>query len=300
MTKDRMTDAITGLWVALATPLDSAGGVDHGVLVRHVEGLLSRGCDGVVPFGTTGEGPSFSARERLAAVEAMLAAGVPAARIGLATGYPAIPDAVALTRAALALGLHHALILPPYFYPDATEQGLTEAYAAILDGVGDTRLRATLYHIPQTAGVGVPPGTVAALRARYGATVAGVKDSTGDFSQFRAFRTAAPEVAVCIGNEADIGRALSEGGAGTICGMANVVPGLVRAMFGATPPAPAMRRAIDLIVQGPFTPMVKSVLAAMTGEAAFGRVRPPLVAVDPAVGRRIADALAEIARPAAA
>jgi 4-hydroxy-tetrahydrodipicolinate synthase len=295
-----MNDAITGLWVALATPLTEAGTVDHGALVRHVQVLLAQGCDGVVPFGTTGEGTAFSAAERLAAVEALLAAGVPAGRISLGAGYPAIPDAVALTKAALGLGLTHVLVLPPYFYRDVTEAGLVDAFSAFLDGVRDDRLRATLYHIPQTSGVAIPPAVVAALRARYGRLVAGVKDSSGDFSQFQAFRAACPEVAVCVGNEADIGRALAEGGAGTICGMANIVPGLVRAMF--TDPAAAaapMRAAIGLI-DGPFVPVLKSALAAMTGEAAFGRVRPPLVAAQADLGRRIAAEIAGISRAAAA
>ncbi len=177
-----MNDAITGLWVALATPLTEAGAVDHGAMLRHVRFLLERGCDGVVPFGTTGEGTSFSAHERLAAVEALLAGGIPAAKIGLGAGYPAIPDAIALTKAALSLGLVHVLVLPPYFYRDVSETGIVDAFAAILDGVGDDRLRATLYHIPQTSGVALPPAAVAALRGRYGRLVAGVKDSSGDFA----------------------------------------------------------------------------------------------------------------------
>ncbi|TNC09864.1 dihydrodipicolinate synthase family protein [Methylobacterium terricola] len=295
-----MTNAITGLWVALATPLEATGAVDHGALVRHVRFLTERGCDGVVPFGTTGEGTSFSAPERLAAVEALLAGGIPAERIGLGTGMPAIPDAVALTKAALSLGLAHALVLPPYFYRDVTEAGLVDAFAAYLDGVGDDRLRATLYHIPQTSGVALPPAAVATLRARYGHLVAGVKDSSGDFKQFQAFRAAAPEVAVCVGNEADIGRALAEGGVGTICGMANLVPDLVRAMF--TDPATAegpMRAAIGLI-RGPFVPVLKSAMAAMTGEPAFGRVRAPLVAAEAGIGQRIADEIAGLSRAAAA
>lgn len=294
-----MTNAVAGLWVALATPLDATGAVDHGALARHVRLLMERGCDGVVPFGTTGEGTSFSASERLAAVEALLAAGIPAERIGLGTGMPAIPDAVALTKAALSLGLAHALVLPPYFYRDVTEAGLVDAFAAYLDGVGDDRLRATLYHIPQTSGVALPPASVATLRARYGHLVAGVKDSSGDFAQFRAFRAAAPEVAVCVGNEADIGRALAEGGVGTICGMANLVPDLVRAMFTDPGAAEPMRAAIGLI-RGPFVPVLKSAMAAMTGEPAFGRVRAPLVAAEAGIGERIAAELAGLSRAAAA
>src|SRR5260370_27822498 len=111
-----MTDRITGLWVAMTTPLDADRGVDHPSLVRHGLWLLAQGCDGLVPFGTTGEGPSFSISERVKATEALLNAGVPREKIAIGTGCPAIPDTVALTRPVMALGLTHALILPPFFF----------------------------------------------------------------------------------------------------------------------------------------------------------------------------------------
>ena len=69
-----MHDVIRGLWVAVATPLDAAGAVDREALVRHCHGLLAAGCDGVVAFGITGEGPSFAPQECLTAVEALLQA----------------------------------------------------------------------------------------------------------------------------------------------------------------------------------------------------------------------------------
>jgi hypothetical protein len=202
-----MSDTINGLWVALATPIAADGTVDHAGLVRHAKALTAAGCDGFVPFGTTGEGTSFSAAERLAAIEAMLAGGIEPGRIGLGTGCPAITDTIALTRGALALGLHHVLILPPYFYRDVDAQGIEDAFAAIIDGVGDSRLRTTLYSIPQVSGVGVPPLVAANLRQRFGVMLAGVKDSSAVFENFRAFRAAAPELAIVVGNEADIGRA---------------------------------------------------------------------------------------------
>jgi 4-hydroxy-tetrahydrodipicolinate synthase len=294
-----MSDVIKGLWVALPTPLTEGGAVDRGALVQHAQWLLSEGCDGFVPFGTTGEGPSFSAAERLAAVEAMLAAGIGADRIGLGAGFPALPDTVALVRAGLALGLRHMLLLPPYFYRDVSAQGIEDAFAHVIDEVGDERLRVTLYHIPQTSGVAVPPSAAAALRARFGAIVAGLKDSSGDFAQFQAFRAAAPDIAVTVGNEADIGRALASGGAGTICGMANIAPRLVRAMFTDADAAGPMAEAIAQM-QGPFTPTVKAVLAAQTGEAGWLRVRPPLRPVDAAVGARIARVLEGLAARKAA
>jgi len=208
-----------------------------------------------------------------------------------------LPDTVALTRGALALGLTHALILPPFFFREASEDGLFDAYSAVLDQVGCERLRATLYHIPQVSGVAIPPALVARLRLRYGQLIAGVKESSLDFAQFLAFRKAAPEVAVVIGNEPDIARARAKGGTGTICGMANLVPALVRAMFTSPAPEAAMRAACRLL-DGAFVALLKSALAVQTGEPSWRAVRPPLRAIDAARGAQIVTDLASMSRAA--
>ena len=275
-----MTDTIHGFWVATATPLSADGTVDHVRLAQHALQLFAKSVDGVVLFGTTGEGTSFSAAERLATVEALLKQGIAASRIALGSGFPAVTDSVALTRSALGLGLRHMLILPPYFYRDAPAEGIEDAFAAILDGVADDRLRATLYHIPQVSGVGVPASVAASLRARYGAIVAGLKDSSADFKQFQAFRAAAPDLAITVGNETDIARAVAQGGAGTICGLGNIVPHLVRAMLDGDDAEPQMRAVLSMFTDVPFLPTLKAILAAQTGDAGWLRVRAPLRAAD--------------------
>ena len=272
-----MTEAIRGFWVASATPLATDGSVDSTKLAAHAKTLFSKGVDGVVLFGTTGEGTSFNVAERVATIEAVLKAGVPAERIGIGGGFPAITDSIALTRAVLGLGLRHVLYLPPYFDRGVSPEGIEDAFAAIFDGVGDDRLRAYLYHIPQVSGVAIPTSVAANLPKRYGKVVAGLKDSSGDFKQFQAFRVAAPELAITVGNEADITRAIAGGGAGTICGMANVVPELVKGMVDGKDVEARMKAAVDIVLKTPsFTATLKAILAAQTGDAAWLRVRPPL------------------------
>lgn len=272
-----MSEAIRGFWAASVTPLTADGNVDNAKLAGHALGLFKRGLDGVVLFGTTGEGTSFNVAERIATVEALLKAGVAASRIGLGGGFPAITDSIALTRSALALGVNHVLYLPPYFDRSVTPEGIEQSFAAIFDTVADDRLRATLYHIPQVSGVAVPIQVAANLRKNYGALVAGLKDSTGDFRSFQAFRAAAPELAITVGNETDITRAIAEGGAGTICGMANIVPELVKAMIDGPGAEARMQAAIDVLMSGPsLVPTMKAILAAQTGDAGWLRVRPPL------------------------
>ena len=294
-----MPDMITGLWAAMTTPLDADGNIDHAGLVKHAQFLTANGCDGLVPFGTTGEGTSFSAREKLAAVEALLNAGVPASTIALGTGCPAIPDTIALTRDAMGLGLVHAMILPPYYYRDVTEEGLEDAFAAIIDGVGSDRLRVTAYHIPQVSGVAVPAAALARLRTRYGAIMAGVKDSTGDFNSFLAFRREAPEIGTLVGAEVLIARAKDQGGVGSICGMVNLVPHLVRAMFDGHAGTAAMQAACAAM-EAPFIPTMKAVLAAQTGDAAWRSVRAPFRPANPTRGAHIAAALAAVSARRAA
>ncbi|MHC2622891.1 4-hydroxy-tetrahydrodipicolinate synthase [Bradyrhizobium huanghuaihaiense] len=275
-----MTEAIRGFWVASATPLATDGSVDSAKLAAHARQLFSKGVDGVVLFGTTGEGTSFNAAERIATIEALLKNGIAADRIGIGGGFPAITDSIALTRAVLGLGVRHVLLLPPYFDRNVTPEGIEDAFAAIIDGVADDRLRASLYHIPQVSGVAIPTTVAASLRKRYGKVVAGLKDSSGDFKQFQAFRAAAPELAITVGNEADITRAIAAGGAGTICGMANVVPELVKGMVDGKDVEARMQAAIDVVVKTPsLVATLKAILAAQTGDAGWLRVRPPLRAL---------------------
>jgi 4-hydroxy-tetrahydrodipicolinate synthase len=294
-----MQDGIHGFWVAAATPLDAAGQVDTALLGHHARALFAQGCDGLVLFGTTGEGTSFSAAERIATVRALLDQGIAPRRLALGVGFPAIHDAVGLCRVALTLGLTQVLALPPYFYRDVTEDGLFDAYANLVDQVGNDRLRLTLYNIPQVSGVRVPPDVAARLRSRYGQVIAGVKDSSADFAQFRAFRAAAPDLAVTVGAEPDIGRALAEGGAGTICGMGNVAPDLVRAMFRPNPPVASMQAACGL-VRGPFVALLKAMLAAQSGNAGWLNVRPPLRPATPADGTQRLTQLDALTRQCAA
>ena len=100
MTKPNHAAPVHGLWCAMLTPLDASGRVDHGLLVAHARSLLGKGVDGVAPFGTTGEGQSFSVEERMAGIDALLAAGIPRERVVAATGCAALPETIALTRHA--------------------------------------------------------------------------------------------------------------------------------------------------------------------------------------------------------
>ncbi len=152
-----------GIWPALLTPLTAELAIDIPAFARHACSLLAAGCTGVTPFGTTGEGPSFSVAERIAAVDGLIAGGVPAGRILVSTSCAALPDVVALTRHAVQAGAFGCLMLPPFFLKGVPDQGVIDAYRWVIDQVADPRLRIVLYHIPQVSGVALSHTVVETL-----------------------------------------------------------------------------------------------------------------------------------------
>ncbi len=286
MSADGSNATLRGIWPALLTPLATDLAVDHARFAAHARGLLAAGGGGVTPFGTTGEGPSFSVAERIDAVDALVADGVPAARILVSVSCAALPDTLALTRHALAIGAHGVLMTPPFFLKGVPDQGVIDAYRYVIDGAADPRLRLYLYHIPQIAGVGVSPAAIAALQRLYPKTIAGIKDSgcerAHSLSLAQAFM---PGLTVYVGNEPDLPELGRRGSTGAVSGLANFVPRLVRRLV-AEPDAPGAKRDLERVLRllallGGYslTPALKGVLAILTGERAWLAVRPPLCAL---------------------
>jgi 4-hydroxy-tetrahydrodipicolinate synthase len=264
----------------MLTPLASFGGVDHGLMVAHARSLLDRGVDGIAPFGTTGEGQSFSVAERLAGVDALLAAGIPGERVVAATGCAALPETVALTRHGVQAGCAACLVLPPFFWKDVTDDGLFAWYANVIEAVGDPRLRIYLYHIPQISGTPLSVDLIARLAAAFPDVIAGVKDSAGDWTNTQALLARVPHLAILVGHEPHLPRLLRAGGAGTICGVANLFPALVKALLspGVTP-ADEQRVAtfIEIAFRQPFLAGFKAILAEQTRNPGWQAVRAPLL-----------------------
>ena len=276
-----------GIWPALLTPLTADLAVDMASFARHACALLAAGCSGVTPFGTTGEGPSFSVAERMAAVDGLIAGGVPAARILVSTSCAALPDVVALTRHAVQAGAHGCLLLPPFFLKGVPDQGVIDAYRWVIDQVADPRLRIVLYHIPQVSGVGLSHHVVETLRTRYPQTIIGIKDSGCQRETSLAFAKAfMPALQVWVGNEPDLQVLAAQGSVGAVSGVANVMPHLLQrlvAQFDAADAARDLRRVQEFIgVLGGYgmTAAFKAIMALLTDDPGWARVRPPLVALD--------------------
>jgi len=274
--------SLAGLWCALLTPLGRDGSVDHARLTRHAASLLAQEVDGIAPFGTTGEGQSFSLAERRNGLDALLSAGIPARRIIAATGCAALTETIALTRHGVAANCAACLVLPPFFFKDVSDDGLYTWYARVIEGVADSRLRVLLYHIPQVTGVPFSVDLVARLAAAFPGVIAGVKDSAGDWANTAALLERVPQLAIFVGNEPHLPQLRRAGGAGTICGVANVQPALVRALLSPDVSAGDEGRItafLDIASRYTFLCAFKCILAERNGDPGWLAVRPPLMPI---------------------
>ena len=270
------------LVVAIATPITRELDPDVPRLLARSRTLLDSGCDGIALFGTTGEGAHFAPRDRMAALEALVAAGLPPDRLVVATGALSLADVVELSRHAVAVGVAACLLMPPCFYRGGlTEDGAFCWFARAIDRIGTARLRLLLYHFPDISGIPITPRTVRRLVERYGAQIAGIKDSGGDLDVTEALLRRFSELAVFTGTETHVPAAMASGARGTICGLANVIPRLMRRMLEA-PSLPERRRFVPLVrtvdailSRGPFIAAVKAIVAAATGESAWRHMVPP-------------------------
>jgi 4-hydroxy-tetrahydrodipicolinate synthase len=279
------TAPLSGLWCASLTPLGQDFRVDQARLATHVQGLLAEGVAGVVLFGTTGEGPSLPVKERADGLEGLLASGISADRVVPATGCAALSDTVALTRHALQMGCPRCLVLPPFFWKDLSDEAVFRYYAALFETVGDERLRVYLYHIPQFSAVPIHPDTVVRLATAYPEIVAGVKDSSGDFEHTAALLRCVPQLSIMGGYEPQLPQLMRAGGAGTICGMANLWSSAVAALLkpDASPEdALRVRSFLKVVCRHPFVPAVKAIRAAQMNDAGWAKVLPPLSPLTPA------------------
>ena len=288
--------AFKGIWPALLTPLNADLSINHALFAEHSKELIAKGCGGVTPFGTTGEGPSFSMAERKEALEQLIKNGVPAAQIMVSTSCAALPETLELTRHAVRAGVHGCLMLPPFFLKGVLDEGIIDCYRYVIDGVhqseGAGKLKMYLYHIPQVTGVGLSQHVISTLKQRYPDTILGIKDSActtthsvGLADAFMKDKTL--NMTVYVGFEPDLPEMGRRGSPGAISGLANFMPRLVGRLVTQpdAPATPAERaRVIKLLgLMGSYSlmPALKGIMALLDGDDAWLRVRAPLVALKP-------------------
>lgn len=293
-----------GVIAATATPVLADFTPDLPRLLAHCKTLLANGCDAINLLGTTGEATAFSVEQRCAVMRGVAESGLPLDRFMVGTGVCALEESVRLTRAACELGFAGALLLPPFYYPDASHDGLVAYVDELVRRVADPRLALYLYHIPQNTKVAWPLEVVARLRERHGSALAGLKDSAGDPAYARAVARAVADFDVFPSSEAALAHSRADGFAGCISATLNLTAPHAQAAWtgqGTAAGEAAGRKAADLralVARHPLIAAVKAQLAARYADASWARVCLPLQALPAAEAASLAEALARRAAEA--
>ncbi|MGR9087062.1 MAG: dihydrodipicolinate synthase family protein [Gammaproteobacteria bacterium] len=203
--------------VALLTPFDAEGRIDWRAFESYLAGLSEWGVRAVIANGTTGEFPSLTLDERQAVVE-FVRAHFTGAVINNASST-CIDDA---RRLAAGAGGHGdaVLLLPPYYFAKASNDGLCRFIARALEGAA---LPVFLYHFPKHTGNAIDCDLIARL-IEQGVGIKGIKDSGGQLDNALSYRSRFPDLKVLYANDSEALAALQGGLQGLVTGGANPLP----------------------------------------------------------------------------
>jgi 4-hydroxy-tetrahydrodipicolinate synthase len=298
-----MHPSLRGVLAPVVTPFQANHTPDPALFIHHCRWLLEHGCTGLAVFGTNSEANSLDAPERMELLERLVEAGVPPAALMPGTGCCSVSETARLTAHAVSLGCAGVLMLPPFYYKGVTDEGLYRHFSEVIQRVGSDRLRLYLYHIPPVAVVGIPHELIARLLDAYPGIVAGLKDSSGDWSNTEALisRFGARGFDVFAGSEVFLLRTLRAGGAGCITAGANVNPHGIGAVYRGweAPGAESLQAAADRVRQvlqsaSSMIPALKACIAHYGRDEGWLTVRPPLVELADAERARVMSDLAAL------
>jgi len=231
---------LAGVYAAAVTPLKHASTLDLDSVPALLNFLSTRGCHGAVLFGTTGEGPSFSPSER----EALMRAACeyrnahPGFRLIAGTGTPSLSESIELTKLAFDLGYDAALVVPPYYFRKATDDGLFAWFSDLIQKAVPSDKYILGYHFPNVAGIGFSLELLARLKDAFPTQFAGIKDSSHDADLARNLgEKFGYDLVVLTGTDTYLQMAMDNKAAGCITAAANLI-------------SPDLRKAWDLIRDG--------------------------------------------------
>ncbi len=282
-----ISERLKGVLAPVVTPFTSDFCINIDAWIRHCEWLLAQNA-GLAVFGTNSEANSLSIHEKRKSLDALIDAGVPTDRLLPGTGCCAIPETVELTRHAMEVDAAGVLMLPPFYYKNVSDDGVFASFAEVIEQVADDKLKVYLYHIPQLSRTPISYAVIERLLQRYPSTVAGIKDSSGDWNNtlgmLEAFQPQGFDV--FCGSEKYLLQTLRYGGAGCISATANVNPGSIARLYRTWRDDDAMdqQQALNVIREAfekhPMIPALKAALAHCAGDDGWRAVRPPLVSLD--------------------
>jgi Dihydrodipicolinate synthase/N-acetylneuraminate lyase len=282
---------LAGVYAAAVTPLRQQPNptLDLESVPLLMQFLAARGCHGIVLFGTTGEGPSFSPTEREMLMRAACEAreSMPGFRLIAGTGTPSLSETIDLTKLAFDLGYDGVLVVPPYYFRKATDNGLFNWFSEVIRKSVPSNGHLLGYHFPNVAGIGFSIELLERLKDTFPSQFAGIKDSSHDADLARNLGAKfGADLVVLTGTDSYLQLAMQNQAAGCITAPANILSTDLREAWdlindGKDPSEPLARvkRQRDILDKyPPFPPTLKALLHRLHGFPRWS-VRAPLESI---------------------
>jgi 4-hydroxy-2-oxoglutarate aldolase len=213
-----MTKSLTGIFGPVVTTFDDASGdLASGAFRANIKAHMAAGLAGVLVAGSTGEAALLDEDERLRLTE-LARPLVPADRwLFTGTGAESTRECVRRSKDAAERGADAVLVVPPhYFGASMTEDALWAHYSRVAD---ESPVPVLLYNIPKYTHLQLGSKLVHALADH--PNIAGIKDSTGDMTQLRAYLDAqSDQFTVLTGHAGTLLDAIGYGARGGVLAVA--------------------------------------------------------------------------------
>jgi dihydrodipicolinate synthase/N-acetylneuraminate lyase len=216
---------LRGALAAALTPLrDDGAALDDDAFGPYCDFLVAGGLDGLLAFGTNGEGVLFSVEERMRGLRLFIDASRKRLQVAAHCGAQTTADTVELAADAAEAGADAiAVIGPPYFPLDTTAQ--LAHFSAAADACAP--LPFYVYEFARTSGYAVSLDTLARLRDE-APNFVGMKVSDAPWDAFQPYLL--DGLAVFVGPEALIHLGIQAGAVGAVSALAGAFPAEVAAV----------------------------------------------------------------------
>jgi len=209
---------LEGLLVPMFTGIKSDESVAVDETVAHAAWLVKSGVDGLVPFGTFGEGASLSLSEKIRLTEEILK---------VSGSAKVVPSLICNSLGEIAEYLEFAnsskvdgvMVMPPGYFRPGDDGALTRFFEKVLQL---SKKPVIAYNFPGMS-LTIAPKVLSGLG------VWGVKDSSGSIESAKAYLDS--KVKVLVGSDALLAQAISLGASGGICGIANFFPRRMKRIY---------------------------------------------------------------------
>jgi 4-hydroxy-tetrahydrodipicolinate synthase len=183
------------------------------------------------------------------------------------------------------------LLAPPSYFKGVSDEGLFAWFSGVFAKLGSAARDVIVYNIPSVTAVELSVALIGRLKAAFPGVVTGVKDSSGNWPYTEKLLAAHNDIAILIGDERSLAAGVRLGGQGAISGLANIHPDRLLPLINEGRDDDGLVAFVEKLVQGPVTPAVKAMLAHRTGDAAWRRVRAPLVEMPAELSVRLAEVM---------